>query len=86
LVAAWNRAALASFASQPMPSTTKQQPHGLRPKPLEDIMQSITHSKLVKALQPSPKRQPRKPAALWQPQSGSLTREEIRAIVIDQIG
>ena len=49
-------------------------------------MQSITQSKLVKALQPSPKRQPRKPAALWQPQSGSLTREELRAIVIDQIG
>jgi len=49
-------------------------------------MQSITHSKLVKALQPSPKRQPRKPASPWQPQSGSLTREEIRAIVIDQIG
>jgi hypothetical protein len=63
----------------------KQQPRGPRPKPPEDTMQSITHSKPAKAMQPS-KRQPRKPAALWQPQSGSLTREEIRAIVIDQIG
>ena len=49
-------------------------------------MQFITHSKPAKAMQPLPKRHPRKPAALWQPQSGSLTREEIRAIVIDQIG
>lgn len=64
----------------------EQQPHGPGPKPLEDIMQSISHSKPAKALQSSSKRQPRKPAALWQPQSGSLTREEIRAIVIDQIG
>jgi hypothetical protein len=86
LVAAWNKAALPSFASHPILLTTKQQPHGPGPKPLEDKMQSITHSKLVKALQPSPKRQPRKPASPWQPQSGSLTREEIRAIVIDQIG
>jgi hypothetical protein len=49
-------------------------------------MKSTTHSTPAKALQSSSKRQPRKPAALWQPQSGSLTREEIRAIVIDQIG
>jgi hypothetical protein len=49
-------------------------------------MQSISHSKPAKSLQSSSKRKSRKPAALWQPQSGSLTREEIRAIVIDQIG
>ena len=64
----------------------KQQRHGPGPKPPEDNMKSIAHSKPAKALQPSPKKQPRKPSAPWQPQSGSLTREEIRAIVIDQIG
>ncbi len=65
----------------------EQQPHGPGPKPLKDKMQSISHSKPAKALsQPSPKRLPRKPASLWQPQSAGLTREEIRAIIIDQIG
>jgi hypothetical protein len=50
-------------------------------------MQHISHSKPVKALsQPLPKRQPRQSVSPWQPQPGSLTREEIRAIVIDQIG
>lgn len=50
-------------------------------------MQIISQNKPVKTLlQPLPKKQPRKSAALWQPLSSGLSREEIRAIIIDQIG
>jgi hypothetical protein len=50
-------------------------------------MQTVTHTKPVKAMsQPIPKRPAHKPASTWQPQQTSLTREEIRAIIIDQIG
>jgi hypothetical protein len=49
-------------------------------------MQSQSLSKPVRALsQPLPKKLPRKPTP-WQPEPGGLTREEVRAIVIDQIG
>ena len=59
----------------------------LQAEALKDTMQHIAHTKPVKTLsQPLPKRQPRQSASPWQPQPGSLTREEIRAIVIDQIG
>ncbi len=50
-------------------------------------MQTITHTKPVKALpHPMAKRPAHKPASPWQPQQTTLTREEIRAIIIDQIG
>ena len=50
-------------------------------------MQAITHTKPVKVLpHPMPKRPAHKPASTWQPQQTTLTREEIRAIIIDQIG
>ncbi|MBL0402605.1 hypothetical protein JKG68_01330 [Microvirga aerilata] len=50
-------------------------------------MQTITYTKPAKVLsQPMPKKQPYKTAATWQPHQTSLTREEIRAIIIDQIG
>jgi hypothetical protein len=50
-------------------------------------MQILTQTKPVKTLlQPLPKKHPRKSVAPWQPLSGGLTREEIRAIIIDQIG
>ena len=65
----------------------ERQPHGPGPKPLKDIMQSVTHSKPTKALsRPSSKRQQQEPTSAWRPQAAGLTREEIRAIVIDQIG
>ena len=49
-------------------------------------MQTITYTKPAKVLShPVPKKQ-HKPATTWQPQQTSLTREEIRAIIIDQIG
>jgi hypothetical protein len=65
----------------------KHKPHGPGPKPLEDSMQTTNHAKPVKALShPVPKRQLSKPVTPWQPQQTSLTREEIRAIIIDQIG
>jgi hypothetical protein len=50
-------------------------------------MQSIYHPEPLKALsRPLPNKQPRKPVPPWKPLSGGLTREEIRAIIIDQIG
>jgi hypothetical protein len=50
-------------------------------------MQTTTYTKPVKVLSHSmPKRPAHKPASTWQPQQTSLTREEIRAIIIDQIG
>jgi len=65
----------------------RQRQHGSRPKPLKDTMQTTSHPKPIKALSQSlPKKQPRKAISPWQPQSGGLTREEIRAIIIDQIG
>lgn len=65
----------------------KQQLRGPAPKPLKDIMQTITQKTPVKMLlQPLPKKQSRKSATPWQPLSSGLTREEIRAIIIDQIG
>ena len=36
--------------------------------------------------QPSSSTQPQKSTIGWRPQVSSLTREEIRAIIIDQIG
>jgi hypothetical protein len=86
LVAAWNNAAQSSFCSA-VDIINKHQLHGPRPKPLEDAMQTITHTKPVKVLPHSmPKRPAHKPASTWQPQQTTLTREEIRAIIIDQIG
>ena len=50
-------------------------------------MQTVNHQQFIKVQsQPSPKDRPRKSAATWQPHQTSLTREEIRAIIIDQIG
>ena len=50
-------------------------------------MYTIPYTKPVKMLsQPLPKKQPRKSLATWQPQQTSLTREEIRAIILEQIG
>jgi hypothetical protein len=86
LVAPWNRAAHSSFCSA-FDFINKHQQHGSKPKPLEDPMQTIPHTKPVKALShPIPRRPSHKPASTWQPQQTSLTREEIRAIIIDQIG
>jgi hypothetical protein len=85
LVAAWNHPAHSSFCLA-FDFINKHQPHGSRPKPLKDAMQTITYTKPAKVLShPVPKKQ-HKPAATWQPQQTSLTREEIRAIIIDQIG
>jgi hypothetical protein len=50
-------------------------------------MYTIPNKKPAKALSLlSPKKQPRKSTSTWQPQQTSLTREEIRAIVLEQIG
>lgn len=50
-------------------------------------MYTTSHKKPVKTLyQPSPKKQLRKPLSTWQPQQTSLTREEIQAIILEQIG
>ena len=67
-------------------NNNKQQLRGPEPKLLKDIMQTITQKKPVKMLQPLPKKQSRKSATPWQPLSSGLTREEIRAIILDQIG
>jgi hypothetical protein len=50
-------------------------------------MYTIPHTKPVKTLsQPLPKKQPHKSLATWRPQQTTLTREEIRAIVLEQLG
>ena len=50
-------------------------------------MHTIPHMKPSKAIpQTSPKKQPSKPNSTWQPQQTSLTREEVRAIILEQIG
>ncbi len=65
----------------------KQQPCGPGPKPLKDIMQTITQKKPAKMLlQPLPKKPSRNAPTPWQPLASGLTREEIRAIILDQIG
>ncbi|MGO4526356.1 hypothetical protein AB4097_16005 [Microvirga sp. 2MCAF35] len=56
-------------------------------KPLEDPMYTKSHTKPVKTLsQPLPKKPPHKSLSAWQPQQTTLTREEIRAIILEQIG
>jgi hypothetical protein len=53
----------------------------------KDTMKTIAHTKPVKApFQPSTPKQPRKCGTTWQPHQSSLTREEIRAIILEQIG
>jgi hypothetical protein len=87
LVAAWNPAARSSFCSAFDSIDNKQQPHGPRPKPLKDTMHTQSHAKPVKTLaKPSPKKPSHKALASWQPLPSGLTSEEIRAIIIDQIG
>lgn len=50
-------------------------------------MLTASHPKPAKALsQPLPKKQPRNSVSPWKPSTIGLTREEIRAIIIDQIG
>ncbi|MEE1610358.1 hypothetical protein [Microvirga sp. CF3016] len=50
-------------------------------------MKTIAHTKPVKAsFQPSTSKQPHKSGTAWQPHQSSLTREEIRAIILEQIG
>ncbi|EIM29129.1 hypothetical protein [Microvirga lotononidis] len=50
-------------------------------------MNTIRHTKPVKTLsQPLPKKQPHNPLSTWRPQQTTLTREEIRAIILEQIG
>jgi hypothetical protein len=50
-------------------------------------MKTIPHTKPVKALfRPSTTKPPRQSSLTWQPQQSSLTREEIRAIILEQIG
>ncbi|WP_160310448.1 hypothetical protein [Microvirga vignae] len=49
-------------------------------------MDTIPYTKPAKVLsQPLPKKQT-KALSTWQPQQSSLTREEIRAIILEQIG
>jgi hypothetical protein len=87
LVAAWNHAARPLFCFAFDSINNQRQPHGSTPKPLKDTMHSISHPQPVKALvQSSSKKQPRKPLSVWKPQSSGLTREEIRTMIIDQIG
>ena len=65
----------------------KQKLRGFKPQPPKDIMQTVTHSKPAKALsRPSSPKKPRQPGAQWTPQPSGLSRDEIRAIIIDQIG
>jgi len=50
-------------------------------------MYTISYTKPVKTLsQPLPKKQPHKSLSAWRPQQTTLTREEIRAIILEQIG
>ncbi len=57
------------------------------PESTKDIMKTISHTKPAKArLQASATTPPRKSSLTWQPQQSSLTREEIRAIILEQIG
>ncbi|MFC4172766.1 hypothetical protein ACFOYU_11940 [Microvirga sp. GCM10011540] len=50
-------------------------------------MQTLSYSKPAPALsRPLTKKKLRKPVSTWQPQQTILTRDEIRAIIIDQIG
>jgi hypothetical protein len=50
-------------------------------------MYTIPSPKPVKVLsRPSPQKQPCKSTSTWQPQQTSLTREEVRAIILEQIG
>jgi hypothetical protein len=86
LVAAWNPAAHSSFCSA-FDFINKQPPHGSMPKRLRETMQTQSHAKPVKALAKSlPKKPSRKALSSWQPLPSGLTSEEIRAIIIDQIG
>jgi hypothetical protein len=65
----------------------QRQWHGSPPKSLKDTMYTIPSSKPVKVLsRPSPQKQPCKSTSTWQPQQTSLTREEVRAIILEQIG
>jgi hypothetical protein len=87
LVAAWNYAVDPSFCSALDFINNQQQWHGSPPKSLKDTMYTIPYTKPVKVLsQPLPKKQPRKSISTWQPQQTSLTREEVRAIILEQIG
>jgi len=50
-------------------------------------MKTIHQTKPVKAaFQASTAKHPRKSSLTWQPHQSSLTREEIRAIILEQIG
>lgn len=57
------------------------------PGPPKDIMKTISQKKPVKAAfqTPATKHQ-HKSSPTWQPHQSSLTREEIRAIILEQIG
>ena len=56
-------------------------------EPPKDIMKTLSHSKPTEArLQLSTTKPPRKASLTWQPQQSTLTREEIRAIILEQIG
>jgi hypothetical protein len=67
--------------------STKSNNHPVKNRALKEAMQILAQNKPLKTLsQPLPKKQPRKSVTPWQPLSGGLTREEIRAIIIDQIG
>lgn len=76
-----------SFCSALDSINNQQQWHGSPPKSLKDAMYTIPSTKPVKVLsQTSPKKQSRKSISTWQPQQSSLTREEVRAIILEQIG
>ncbi|MBQ0823669.1 hypothetical protein HPT29_019540 [Microvirga terrae] len=50
-------------------------------------MKTLSHSKPAEGrLQLSTTKPPRKASLTWQPQQSTLTREEIRAIILEQIG
>jgi hypothetical protein len=87
LVAAKSRSAfIVCAASDPL--NDERQPRGPRAEAAEGkAMTLLIQTKPAKPQpQPLPKTQPQKSAIGWRPQVSSLTREEIRAIIIDQIG
>jgi hypothetical protein len=86
LVAAWNHAAHPSFARirYPRQPTTAA---WLKAETAQGHLQTLPQPQLAKVLsQPLPKKLSRKPVSPWKPLTVSLTRDEIRAMIIDQIG
>jgi hypothetical protein len=87
LVGDRNNRAPRSLLARDFDEQTKRRRAAFSPKRPKDKMKNQSHHKPLKAIPASGmKSGHRKPAEAWRPKATSLTREEVRELVMEMIG